>query len=48
MEQACVAAELTKAKEQLCRQQQRTAATSSRIEELQKQLTPTARDDGIA
>ncbi|WP_311582866.1 DNA methyltransferase family protein [Streptomyces lancefieldiae] len=48
VEQARVVAELTKAKEQLRRQQQRAAATSSRIEELQKQLSPTARGDGIA
>ncbi|MFJ7421425.1 hypothetical protein ACIQXD_22815 [Streptomyces uncialis] len=46
--QARVVAELTKAKEHLRRQQQRAAATSSRIEELQKQLSPTARGDGIA
>ncbi|WP_423833653.1 hypothetical protein [Streptomyces manipurensis] len=48
IEQARLAAELTKAKEQFRRQQQRAAATSSRIEELQKQLSPTVRGDGIA
>jgi len=41
-EQARLAAELIKAKEQLRRQQQRAAVTSNRIEELQKQLSPSA------
>ncbi|MGW1143547.1 hypothetical protein ACWD6I_00505 [Streptomyces sp. NPDC002454] len=47
-EQARLAAELAKAKEQLRRQQQRAAATSNRIEQLQKQLSPSAQSDGIA
>ncbi|MFF4420556.1 hypothetical protein ACFY04_07180 [Streptomyces sp. NPDC001549] len=47
-EQARLAAELSKAKEQLRRQQQRAAATNNRIEELQKQLSPSAPGDGTA
>ncbi|MFI0205650.1 hypothetical protein, partial [Streptomyces sp. NPDC016734] len=45
-EQARLAAELASAKEKLRRQQQRAAATSSQIEELEKQLQLPVHDGG--